>query len=110
MNEQRLTLDLSKRLSTKPTVYVGRGDLHGTTIVATVTESGIPLDMDGMTVALKLPLGDVPCTVDGEEVTCVLGESYVPHGTEVAYFEIVDGDRRYSTSRFRIVTIEGATP
>ena len=108
MNTQRIALDLSKRLTVKPTVYVGRGDRRGTTVVATVTESGIPLDMDGMAATLALPLGDVPCTTDGDAITCVLGESYVPDGTEVAYFDISDGGRRYSTSRFRIVTLEGA--
>lgn len=109
MNTQRIALDLSKRLSTKPTIYVGRGDRHGTTIVATVTESGIPLDMDGMAAVLALPMGDAACTTDGDTITCVLGESFVPDGTEIAYFEIEDGGRRYSTSRFRIVTVEGAT-
>ena len=110
MNEQRIALDLSKRLTAKPTVYIGRGDRHGTTVVATVTESGIPLDMDGMAATLKLPLGDAPCVTDGDAVTCVLGEQLVPDGTEFAHFDISDGDRRYSTSRFRIVTFEGATP
>ena len=109
MNEQRIALDLSKRLTVKPTVYVGRGDRHGTTIVTTVTESGLPLDMDGMAATLALPLGDAPCTTDGDTITCVLGESYVPDGTEHAYFNIIDGERRYSTSRFRIVNVEGAT-
>ena len=109
MNEQRIALDLSKRLSVKPTMDVGRGDRHGTTIGATVTESGIPLDMDGMAATLALPLGDAACTVDGDTITCVLGEGYVPDGTEIAHFDIVDGERRYSTSRFRIVTVEGAT-
>lgn len=109
MNTQRIALDLSKRLSTKPTIYVGRGDRRGTTIVATVTESGLPLDMDGMTATLALPLGDAPCTVSGDAITCVIDESMVPHGTEIAYFDIDDGERRYSTSRFRIVTVEGAT-
>lgn len=109
MNEQRIALDLSKRLSTKPTVYVGRGDHNGTTVVASVTESGLPLQMDGMTATLALPLGDAPCTVSGDAITCELGESLVPNGTEIAYFDIDDGERRYSTSRFRIVTLEGAT-
>jgi hypothetical protein len=108
MNTQRIALDLSKRMTVKPTVYIGRGDRRGTTVVATVTESGLPLGLGGMTATLALPLGDAPCTTDGDTITCVLGESYVPDGTEHAYFNIIDGERRYSTSRFRIVTLEGA--
>ena len=108
MNTQRITLDMSKRLSTRPTVYVGRGDRRGTNVIATVTASGLPLNMSGMTARLRLPRGSVPCGVSGDSITCAIDEGYVQDGTEDAYFEISDGDRRYSTSRFRIVTLEGA--
>lgn len=109
MNTQHVTLDLSKRFSTKPTVYVGRGDVGGTTIAATFTDAGIPMSLDGADVTLSLPLGDVACDVDGDTASCALGESLVPRGTEHARYVIADGDATYTTQRLRIVTFEGAT-
>lgn len=107
MNEQRISLDMAKKYSSKPTTYVGRGDVAGTTVVATVTESGVPVDMGGMDVSLRLPLGDVPCAVSGDTATVTIDETLVPDGTEHAYLTLDDGDHAYSTQRFRIVTIAG---
>lgn len=109
MNTQRVTLDLSKRFSSKPTVYVGRGDVGGTTIAATFTDAGVPMSLDGADVTLTLPLGDVACEVDGDTASCALGESLVPDGTEHAHYTITDGTGTYTTQRLRIVAFEGAT-
>lgn len=109
MNVQRVTLDLSKKFSSKPTVYVGRGDVGGTTIAASFTDTGLPISLVGMDVTLTLPMGDMLCVVDGDTASCTLGESIVPEGTEHAHYTIVDGDRTYTTQRLRIVTLEGAT-
>lgn len=107
MNVQEVTLDLTKLHAAKQTVYIGRGDRGGTTVRATVNEAGKALDMGGMAVSLTLPLGSVACEVDGCTATCVLGESLVPDGTEFAHLRITDGERAYSTERFRIVTLSG---
>ena len=107
MNTQDVRLDLTKLYAAKQTVYVGRGDRAGTTIRATVTEAGEALDMTDMAVALVLPLGSIPCEVDGCAATCTLGEELVPDGTEFACLRIVDGENAYSTERFRIVTLSG---
>ena len=109
MNVQHVTLDLSKKFSTKPTIYVGRGDMGGTTIAASFTDAGIPIALDGMDVTLSLPMGDMPCTIDGDTASCTLGESLVPDGTEHAHYKLVDGTHIYTTQRIRIVTLEGAT-
>lgn len=109
MNTQRMTLDLSKKHSTKPTIYVGRGDRGGTRLLATITDTGIPLALDGMDVSLSLPLGDVVCEVDGSVATCEFGEELVPDGTEHAYILIATGERAYSTQRMRVVTLTGYT-
>ena len=109
MNTQYLTLDLSKKFSSKPTIYVGRGDVGGTTIAASFTDAGIPIALDGMEVTFTLPLGEMPCTIDGNTASCTLGESLVPNGTEHAHYTIIDGERTYTTQRLRIVTLEGAT-
>jgi len=99
VNTQDVRLDLTKLYAAKQTVYVGRGDRAGTTIRATVTEAGEALDMTDMAVALVLPLGSIPCEVDGCAATCTLGE--------FACLRIVDGENAYSTERFRIVTLSG---
>lgn len=109
MNTQHVTLDLSKKFSTKPTVYVGRGDHGGTTIAASFTDAGLPIALDGMDVTLSLPMGDMPCAIDVDAASCTLGEWLVPNGTEDAHYTIIDGDRTYTTQRLRIVTLEGAT-
>jgi len=109
MNTQHVSLDLSKKFSTKPTVYIGRGDRGGTTIAASFTDSGLPMALAGMDVTLTLPLGDMPCAIDGDTASCTLGESLVPDGTEHAHYTIIDGERVYTTQRLRIVTLEGAT-
>lgn len=109
MNVQRVTLDLSKKFSSKPTVYVGRGDVGGTTIAASFTDTGLPISLAGMDVTLTLPMGDMPCAIDGDTASCTLGESLVPDGTEHAHYTIVGGGRTYTTQRLRIVTLEGAT-
>lgn len=107
MNEQRVSLDLAKKHSTKPTIYLGTGDRGGTRLRATVTDTGIPVQLDGMSVSLSLPLGDVACETDGSVATCAFGEELVPDGTEHAYLSIAVGDRVYSTQRMRIVTVIG---
>jgi len=109
MNVQHVSLDLSKKFSTKPTIYVGRGDVGGTTIAASFTDSGLPISLDGMDVTLTLPLGEMPCVIDGDTASCTLGESLVPEGAEHAHYTIIDGERVYTTQRLRIVTLEGAT-
>ena len=107
MNEQSLTLDLAKRHATKRSVYVGQGDMGGTTLLVTVTNNGLALDLSDMDVTLKLPNGEVVCTVVGGKASCVMGESLVPDGTEHAYLALDDGEHVYSTQRFRIVALDG---
>jgi hypothetical protein len=108
MNTQSVMLDLNKVPYPGQVVRIGRGDLHGTTIAATVTDNGEQPALEGMAASLVLPGGEVPCSIDGNVATATLGEGMVPDGTTMAYVRVVDGQDVYSTSRFRIIALEGA--
>ncbi len=112
MNEKRVTLDLCKDSGIVQEVRVGRGDVRGLTLVATIRDNGIPADLTGMTASLRMRVGStsvsVPCEVSGSQVACVL-DAHAIGGTDsdFAYVAIQDGDRAYSTERMRVVVVDG---
>lgn len=108
MNTQPVLLDLNKVPYPSQVVRVGRGDVSGTTIAATITDNGKIPTLDGMSASLVLPGGEAECAIEGNVATVTLGEGMVPDGTAMAYVRVVDGNDVYSTSRFRIIALEGA--
>jgi hypothetical protein len=108
-----MTLDLSKQFVATQTVYLGLGDRNGTTIIATISDNGIPADISGMDATLCARTMDgtiaFPCTVSGNVVTCHLDERRFASSAEMAYISLSDGQQVYSTERFRIVALDGNT-
>ncbi len=112
MNEKRVTLDLCKDSGIVQEVRVGRGDVRGLTLVATIRDNGIPADLTGMTASLRMRVGStsvsVPCEVSGSQIACVLDAHAIGGtGSDFAYVAIQDGDRAYSTERMRVVVVDG---
>lgn len=117
MNTHRLNLDMSKTPTYMQTVTIGQGDSRGTTIIATIYDNGMAANLSGMSArfCMRLPndaghVKDPSCTVSGSTITYTFDESQcaIAHGrTDIAYFEIIDGDTIYSTSRFRVVVLRG---
>lgn len=112
MNEQRVTLDISKKAMPGQIVRVGQGDESGTTIVAKVYDNGSACDLSDATAAfcMRMPDGksyywDDNCTVSEDTITYVVDEDHicgVVGNADIAYFEIIIGSSKYSTSRFRV--------
>lgn len=117
MNTHRLNLDLSKTPTYVQTVTIGQGDSRGTTIVANIYDNGVAANLTGMSArfCMRLPndgghVKDASCTVSGSTITYTFDESKcaATYGrTDIAYFEIIDGDTIYSTSRFKVVVLRG---
>ena len=117
MNTHRLNLDMSKTPTYMQTVTIGQGDSRGTTVIATIYDNGMEANLSGMSArfCMRLPndaghVKDPSCTVSGSTITYTFDESKcaVADGrTDIAYFEILDGDTVYSTSRFRVVVLHG---
>lgn len=119
MNEQIITLDVSKRPAPSQTVRVGQGDKHGTTIVARMYDNGAALDLTGRSAVFLMRLSDgihyirdTNVTVSGNTATYVVDESHVAAvsgNVEIAYFEIWEGTTVISsTQRFRIEILQAA--
>lgn len=113
MSTRRMTLDLSKQFMATQTVYIGLGDVDGTTIVVAVNDNGTPADISDMDAMLcaRTPGGPVtlPCAVSGNHVTCTLDERRLTGSAEFAYISLCDGQQAYSTERFRIMVLDGNT-
>lgn len=110
MNEQKITLDISKRPATAHVVRIRQGDKNGTVLDAAITDSGQPLDLTGLgaTLVAKLPDGTL-YEVDGEvsgsiaefgideaEAAAALGKS------DLAYVEIEGTGTICSTQAFTL--------
>ena len=113
MNEQNISLDVSKSASISQVVRIGQGDKSGTTIVASIYDNGATLSLSGKTARfnMRLPGGagyvrDTACTVSGNNITYVVNEQYcasVVGITSEVYFEIMQGTSVIaSTQRFSI--------
>lgn len=109
MNEQRLSLDVSKRPATAQVVHLREGDANGTVLAVEILDGGAPADLDGCgaTLAAKLPDGslyEVDGTVLGSTASFEVDETGMAEGrTELAYIEITDTDIVCSTQAFTIV-------
>ena len=118
MNVQTIELELSKERALAQVVRIGQGDSDGTTIAATVYDGGVSAQLSGMSArfCMRLPDGthyvrDSDCSVSGSQITYVVDEEHCAsvHGkTEDAYFELVDGETVYSTSRFTVIVLRSA--
>ena len=119
MNEQHITLDISKTSSAPHVIRLGQGDRSGTTIVAEIYDNGAAFSLTGKSARflMRLPSGnnyvrDSGCTVSGNTVRYVVDEEHccaVAGYTEVAYFEILVGTSVIaSTQRFCIEVLRSA--
>lgn len=118
MNTQTVNLDVTKRPSVLPAIYIGQGDMNGTTLVANIYDNGTAFTLDGYDVRfrMKLPYSVatyyVDGTVSGSAATFAIDESYaasVAGVTDTAYVEVLDGDTVVcSTNRMRVVVLESA--
>ena len=120
MNEQHITLDVSKAFVQNQHVTLGQGDKGGTTIVATVYDNGAQLDLSGMDAyfEMRLPGGaefveDARCETSGNVIRYVVDEEHVCHRhgvTSDAYFELRMGDEVIaSTGRFTVTVLQSAS-
>ncbi len=110
MNEQRISLDLSKQ-GPGEIVTAGQGDSSGTTITAEIYDNGEAADLSGSTAWLVVLLPDRKhyyrdsCSVSGSSVSCTVDEEKlcsVAGFTDEAYFTISKDGSTYSTERFAI--------
>ena len=118
MNTQSIALDVSKQPQTLPVVYLGQGDLNGTTLAASIFDGGQALSLTGHTVrfVMRLPGDDgyysVAGTVSGNVATFNIDETYacaVAGVTDKAYVEVLTGLTVIaSTNRIRVVVLDGA--
>lgn len=110
----RLRLDLGKMESYVQTVYVGRGDKNGTTLIVTVCDCGVQAAILGMTASVEMMLSDgsaitIPCTVTSQNVAraTVNAQTIADRQVKFAYLSLSDGERVYSTERFNVVVLSG---
>lgn len=112
---QLLTLDVGRRNASRHVVYLGEGDVNGTTLIVTVTEGGTPFDCDEYVPYLMVPVRDGTVyrqegTASGNTVTITVDESGLGNvsgklpGAYVS-LEAEDGTVT-STQRFDVCVIE----
>lgn len=110
MNEQRLSLDLSKRPATAQVVRIRQGDRSGTVLSVAITDNGQPLDLAGLDAELvaKLPDGALYLAegeVSGSTAVFEIDEELAAASTgitELAYVEIEGTDTICSTQAFTL--------
>jgi len=119
MNEQHVTLDISKAAHAAKVIRIGQGDASGTTIVADVYDNGVALDLTGKGARflMRLPGGryyvrDTDCSVSGNHITYVVDEAHaaaVAGITDTAYFDVLVGETVVaSTQRFSVEVLRSA--
>ena len=119
MNEQHITLDISKAADASQVIRLGQGDRAGTTIVAEVYDNGVAFDLTDKDARflMRLPTGsyyvrDSDCTVSGNVITYVVDEEHCcarAGFTDCAYFEVLVGMTVIaSTQRFGIEVLRSA--
>lgn len=119
MNEQHVSLDISKSQGVTQMVRIGQGDKSGTTIVATVYDNGTAFDMTGMTAKflMRTPgngyVEDESVTVSGNTLAYVVDEEHCAATagvTDECYFQILQGETVIaSTARFTVRILRAAT-
>ena len=124
MNEQHVSLDISKSQGVAKLVRIGQGDRSGTTIVATVYDNGTAFDMTGMAAKflMRTPgngyVEDAHVNVSGNTLTYVVDEEHCAATagvTDECYFQILQGETVIaSTARFSMhvlrAAMQGADP
>ena len=118
MNTHEITLDVSKEPSHEPTLYLGQGDMNGTTLVVNMFDNGEVLDLTGLSVKFCMRTPDmldyyeVAGTASGNVATFAIDETYAaghPGNTDIAYVQVIDGDTEStSTARMRVVVLPSA--
>ena len=120
MNTFNLKLDLDKARKTlrNNVVTIRKGDLEGTTIVATLYDHGELFTDSGLTAMMEMLQPDRQHYYRGEAdyddgvITITLDETYaasVTGETDVAYFRLYDGDEVIaSTEPFRVIILRDA--
>lgn len=118
MNTHEITLDVSKEPSHEPTLYLGQGDMNGTTLVVNMFDNGEVLDLTGLSVKFcmrtpnMLEFYEVAGTASGNVATFAIDETYAaghPGSTDIAYVQVIDGDTEStSTARMRVVVLPSA--
>lgn len=119
MNEQSISLDLKKNPVPVPVLYLGQGDLNGTTLKVAITDNGSNFNLSGYDVKLciRQPLhaGYYECdgTSASNVATFVIDETYgatTPGVSDCAYIDIIDeGNVIASTARFQVVVLPNAS-
>ena len=118
MNTHEITLDVSKEPAHEPTLYLGQGDMNGTTLVVNMFDNGEVLDLTGLSVKFcmrtpdMLEFYEVAGAVSGNVATFSIDETYAaghPGSTDIAYVQVIDGDTEStSTARMRVVVLPSA--
>ena len=118
MNEQTITLDLDKRPSIVPVLYIRQGDKSGTQLKVDITKDGsaFALGSYGVKFCLRAPKGkgyyEVDGTASGNRATFTIDETYAGNyagTTDTAYVEILEGANVIaSTANFRVVILQSA--
>lgn len=119
MNQQHVSLDISKSQGVTQMVRIGQGDKAGTTIVASVYDNGTAFDMTGMTAKflMRTPgngyVEDAHVNVSGNTLTYVVDEEHCASTAGVSdecYFQILQGETVIaSTARFTVHVLRAAT-
>ena len=124
MNTQTIQLDVTKRPSFQPVVYLGQGDKRGTILRVELYDDGAQLTLSNYTVRFSMLLPDgrtyysVNGTKSGNVATFEIDETYAARTvgkTEDAYVEVLSGSTLIcSTNRFTVIILksaqEGADP
>lgn len=118
MNEQTITLDLDKRPSIVPVLYIRQGDKSGTQLKVDITKDGsaFALGSYGVKFCLRAPKGkgyyEVDGTASGNRATFTIDETYAGNyagTTDTAYVEILEGANVIaSTANFHVVILQSA--
>lgn len=119
MNTQTITLDVSKRPSVVPVLYLRQGDKSGTTLRVEMYDNGSALPLSGRTVMFRMRAPkdrgyyEKSGGVSGNVATFTIDETYAatyPGITDTAYVDVLEGSSVIaSTGSFRVVVLEDAT-
>ena len=119
MNIQTITLDISKRPSVTPAIYLRQGDKSGTQLRVNVMRDGAAFPLGGYVVRFEMRApkdrGYYECTgsANGNVATFTIDETYAAAFagvTDVAYVRILEGSTVIaSTGNFRVVIHEDGT-
>ena len=118
MNEQTISLDISKHPAIAPVLYIRQGDKSGTLLHVEVYANDIAFALGsyGVKFCMRAPRGsgyyEVDGTKSGNVATFTIDETYAGNyagTTDTAYVEILEGENVIaSTGNFRVVILENA--